>query len=101
MYRTACMLSLLLVLASPIFLSAQYTTASLGGTVQDPSGAMLTGAQVTVRNTDTGFTQTTQTDASGAFLFSRLPIGNYELRAERTGFSTYQQTGIRLTVNQA
>src|SRR5262245_33071650 len=80
---------------------AQYTTASLGGTVLDKSGAAIPEAQISVRNVDTGFTQQTTSDGTGAFLFSRLPIGNYELSCDHSGFSAYRQTGIRLTVNQA
>src|SRR5437867_325908 len=95
------LLFLLAALLCGLPAAAQYTTASLGGSVMDPSGAALPETTVTVRNVDTGFIQTVTTDAAGAFLFSRLPVGNYELRAEHTGFSTYQQTGIRLTVNQA
>ncbi|MEX2261184.1 MAG: TonB-dependent receptor [Bryobacteraceae bacterium] len=79
---------------------AQYTTASLGGTVSDPSGASIPEAKITVRNADTGFTQTTETSGTGAFLFSRLPIGTYELLVEKAGFSTAVQAGIRLTVDQ-
>ncbi len=93
-----------ILLAALLFSTAtygQYTTASLGGSVIDPSGAALPNTTVTVRNVDTGFTQTVVTDATGAFLFSRLPVGNYTLQAEHTGFSSYQQTGLRLTVNQA
>jgi hypothetical protein len=90
-----------LVLLCGIPTAAQYTTASLGGSVSDASGGAIPEAQVTARNIDTGFSQTTTTESTGAFLFSRLPIGNYELRCEKNGFSTYQQTGIRLTVNQA
>jgi hypothetical protein len=82
-------------------LYSQYTTASLSGIVTDPSGGAVPEAQVAVRNIDTGFAQNAATDATGAFLFSRLPVGNYELRIERAGFSTYVQSGITLTVNQA
>ncbi len=78
----------------------QYTTANFGGAVLDGSGGAIPGAGVTMRNVDTGFTQTSNTDATGAFLFSRLPVGNYELRVEHPGFTTYVQTGITLTVNQ-
>ncbi len=60
---------------------AQYTTASLSGTVTDSTGAVLPEAKITARNVDTGFTQTVTSDASGAFLFAQLPVGNYELRA--------------------
>ena len=89
-------LCLSLVLFRVVPVEAQYTTASLGGSVSDASGAAIPEAQITARNVDTGFTQTTTTDSSGGFLFSRLPIGNYELRCEKSGFSVYQQTGIRL-----
>ena len=77
----------------------QYTTASLAGTVVDASGGTLPDAQVTARNTDTGFSQKTTTDAAGAFLFSRLPVGNYELRVEKPGFTSYVQSGITLTAS--
>src|SRR5262245_61630782 len=80
---------------------AQQTTASFGGSVVDTNNAVLPQAQVMVRNVATGFTQNTTTDQSGAFLFPRLPVGSYELRVEMTGFSTYIQTGITLTVDQA
>lgn len=82
----------------PLF--AQYTTASLGGSVSDESGAMVPDARLTARNADTGFTETTSSDATGAFLFSRLPIGRYTLRVEKGGFPTYEQAGITLAVNQ-
>ena len=80
---------------------AQYTTASFGGSVVDSDNAVLPQTQVIVRNVDTGFTQNATTDESGAFLFPRLPVGSYELRVERPGFSRYVQTGITLTVDQA
>src|SRR5437879_8381053 len=56
---------------------AQYTTASLGGSVVDPDKAPLPRSEVTVRNVDTGFSQAATTDASGTFLFPRLPVGSY------------------------
>jgi len=94
----ACALVAVFVLCIPAL--SQYTTASLGGTIADGSGAAVPEARVTVRNVETGFTQTTESATTGAFLFSRLPVGAYELRVERTGFSTHVQSGIRLTVDQ-
>src|SRR5215471_18322998 len=88
------------ILCCSLPLLAQYTTASLGGSVSDESGALVPAARVTVRNVDTGFKQTTSSDASGAFLFSRLPVGRYELQVEKEGFSSYLQAGITLAVNQ-
>src|SRR2546425_1689164 len=88
-----------LLCVSPAY--AQYTTASFGGNVVDSNNAVLPQSRVIVRNVDTGFSQSATTDQSGAFLFPRLPVGSYELRVERTGFSTYVQTGITLAVDQA
>src|SRR3954451_6586315 len=83
------LISVLLCLTTPAV--AQYTTASLGGAVLDSTGAIVPDARVTVRNIDTGLRQTTSSDAAGAFLFPRLPIGNYELTVDKEGFSTYVQ----------
>jgi hypothetical protein len=79
---------------------AQFTTASLGGTVLDSTGAALPDSLVTIRNVATEFSQNMRSDATGSFLFARLPVGSYELRIEKAGFSTYVQSGIELTVNQ-
>ncbi len=83
----------------PLF--AQFTTARLGGTVTDPSGAAVPGAKVTVKNTATGYKQTTSTGVTGAYLFPNLPVGSYDLAVQRAGFTTYVQYGITLAVNQA
>src|SRR5262249_1129672 len=97
--RLLLTLPTLLVLES--LLAAQYTTANLGGTVADATGASVPDARVTVRNTETGFMQTTTSGSGGAFVFPRLPVGSYELRVEKEGFATYVQSGIRLAVDQA
>ena len=74
------------ILLSGIPLAAQYTTASLNGNVVDSSGASVPDAKVTVKNTDTGFTQDAVTNRTGgAFLFPRLPVGAYELRVKNLG----------------
>jgi hypothetical protein len=80
--------------------SAQYTTASLGGTVTDATGARVAGAKISIKNIDTGFAVNTDAGDDGSFLFPRLPIGSYELTADKPGFTTYVQKGIQLTVNQ-
>ena len=56
-------------LAMAVCAFAQFTTASLAGTVLDSSGASLPGAQVSVRNVDTSLTQTVNTDAAAHFSF--------------------------------
>ena len=73
-------------------------TAQLNGRVNDESGGLLPGATVTVTQTDTAFTRTTVTDASGAWVMTNLPIGPYRLEISLQGFRTYVQSGIVLQV---
>src|ERR1039457_1910436 len=80
---------------------AQFTTASLEGTVIDSSGATIPEAKVTIQNTDIGLIKSTSSGTDGAYLFPALPVGNYRLTVEKSGFTTYVQDGIILTVNQA
>ena len=81
-------------------LHGQFTTASLSGTVGDSSGSVIPGASVLLTNTNTRLEFQTTTDGNGAYLFARLPVGNYNLRVESDGFNTYIQSGISLSVNQ-
>ena len=85
--RIAVLGVLALFVLSPQYAWSQFTTASLGGTVLDASGAGIPDALVNVLNVQTGFAQDVRTSASGSFLFSRLPIGTYQLRIEKQGFS--------------
>ncbi len=80
---------------------AQFTTATLNGTVVDQAGVPVPGTKVAVQNVETGFSQESISNDSGEYLFSRLPVGSYKLTAEKTGFATYVQTGIQLSVDQA
>ena len=80
-------------------LLAQFTTASLSGTVLDPSDAAVPGATVTVQNTETGFTRSIQSGNGGDYLFPVLPVGEYTLTVVKSGFRAYEQKGIVLTVN--
>jgi hypothetical protein len=82
-------------------LLAQFTTASLSGTVLDPSGAAVPAATMTVQNSETGFTRTTKSGNGGDYLFPVLPVGEYTLTVVKPGFQTYAQKGIVLTVNRS
>lgn len=76
-------------------------TATIVGRVADPSGAVLTGAKVTARNTATGFERSTQTTQSGDYELPLLPItGVYNLTVTQDGFQTSELTGITLQVDQ-
>ena len=74
-------------------------TVQINGAVRDASGLAVPGAEVTVTQTDTGFTRTAQSTADGAYLLLNLPIGPYRLEVKKAGFSTYVQAGIILQVD--
>src|SRR5271167_4474817 len=76
-------------------------TASISGTVTDPSGAIVAGATVTATNVDTGVATTQPTNASGFYSFQSLPLGTYTIDVTRSGFKSYAQTGLVLDVNSA
>ena len=65
---------------------AQLPTGTILGQVKDASGAVVAGAKVTARDTDTGQTRTAVTGDDGAYRLDALPVGNYEITAEKDGF---------------
>ncbi|MGA2631661.1 MAG: carboxypeptidase regulatory-like domain-containing protein, partial [Terriglobia bacterium] len=76
-------------------------TASVWGTVHDPSGAVVAGASVILRNPGTGLRRQVTTDATGGYEFLALPVGRgYVLEAEAPGFRKYVQSDLHLVVNQ-
>ena len=75
---------LLLLLTSPVAFAQ--STATLLGTVQDASGAVLPGVTVTARHIATGVERTVVTGADGAYRAPALPVGVYEVRAELSTF---------------
>jgi len=80
-------------------MSAQ-VSAALSGTVTDPSGAVVQGVSVTLKDVDTGAARTTLTDSFGRYQASALPVGQYEVRAQKPGFTAAVRTGIRLVVGE-
>ena len=84
----------------PPAFSAQ-VTASLSGTVTDPSGAAISGAAVAAKSVDTGVTRATVTDAEGHYQFFALPLGEQEIHAAKAGFTEEVRTGVHLVVGQA
>ena len=80
--------ALFLLLALP--LAAQVNTADILGTATDTSGAALPRVQVTVENLSTNLQRRTLTGDDGNYILTLLPAGRYRVRAEQTGFNTYQ-----------
>jgi hypothetical protein len=92
--------AIFLALAGTSISHAQYTTATLGGTVSDPSGASVANARVVVQGAETGLQRQTQTNDSGTFTFTALPVGRYQITVEKPGFSKYVQSGINLVLDR-
>jgi hypothetical protein len=76
----------------------QLGAGAISGIVQDASGAMVGGAQVTIEEVSTGLVRQVKSGAAGQFLAPVLPTGTYRLRVAKMGFSTLQQDGIAVDV---
>ena len=75
-------------------------TGTMVGTITDPSGAKIVGAQVSIQNVDRGRTERSLvTDPDGNFSAALLPIGKYTIAVESKGFKKATLTGIVLNVN--
>ena len=96
MIRLSLLLSLCLCTAA----SAQEPVGVLEGQITDPSGASVPNAEITARNVQTGFASRQQSASDGVFRFSRLDVGDYELRVTAQGFATFQATSIRLDIGR-
>ena len=77
-------------------------TASISGTVKDPSGAIVSGATVIATNVDTGVTTTQTTNGQGFYSFQSLPLGTYTIDVKQNGFKAYRaRRDLVLDVNSA
>jgi hypothetical protein len=83
----------------PAVLWAQ-DTASITGTVADPTGAAIPGAQVTLTSLEHGINRAASSNSTGDYLFAALPIGSYNLAVAAPGFKKFQARGIILRVAQ-
>lgn len=79
---------------------AQFDTGTITGTVTDPSGAAISGAQVTATNAATGLQKSATADANGYFVVSALPFGNYVVTCNAPGFSPAKSPNIALNVGK-
>ena len=76
----------------------QADQGAITGLVQDPTGAVIANAQVTLTSIDNGLELKTQTDSSGNYVFSPVKIGNYKVAVTAPGFSKTTQENIQLHV---
>ncbi len=96
--RTVFLVALALLILSAMNLPAQFTSATLTGVVNDPSGAVVPQAKVTLVNEKTGDTRETVTNNDGYYTFAGMSVGDltYKLTVEAKGFVTYDAPGIVL-----
>jgi hypothetical protein len=85
-----------LILLLAAMATGQVGSASLSGVVQDPSGAAVPDATVTLENTLSGSTRIVKSNGAGAFSFAAVPSGDYNLKVEKAEFSKFIQKSIHL-----
>ena len=89
-----------LILLGNCVMFAQGFAGAITGTVTDTSGAVLPGTMVSVKHLETGLTRAVEADPSGNYSIPSLPVGEYELTAEKMGFRREVRRGINLVVAQ-
>src|SRR4051812_3079568 len=74
--------------------------SDITGLVTDPSGNSISGAEVNLTETNTGFSRTVTTDSAGLFNFPDLNVGTYSLQVTAQGFQKYSASGVVLNVSR-
>src|SRR3989442_4401375 len=78
----------------------QNFSAAISGFVRDTTGAVVPGTTVTAKHTETGLTRTAKSNEEGGYTMPSLPVGSYEVTAEKPGFKQQVRRGINLVVAQ-
>ncbi|MFN2596864.1 MAG: carboxypeptidase regulatory-like domain-containing protein, partial [Pyrinomonadaceae bacterium] len=98
-FKAASLSMALLLLLLPLSAMAQATTGTLRGVVADPSGSVIAGATVTVKNEATGAVAApAATTAEGTYEFAALPPGSYTVTVEASGFKRSVSTGVAVKI---
>jgi Carboxypeptidase regulatory-like domain len=103
--KRASKVAFLLVFLSSLVFTSQFAFgdnlyASIRGTVVDPSGAVVPDAKLTATNLATGLTYNATSSKDGLFAFLQLPIGDYSVRVEKSGFKAVTEGHIHLDLDQ-
>jgi hypothetical protein len=93
-------IALFIAVFLPLTLSGQSQKAQITGNITDSSGALVPGAQVTVRNVATDDRRATTSDQSGLYTVPSLDPGQYEIVIKKEGFHAVTHSGVELHVNQ-
>ncbi|HYE25549.1 MAG TPA: carboxypeptidase regulatory-like domain-containing protein [Clostridia bacterium] len=95
--QVVCLLALVLMLAG-MGLAQSLAGGRIEGTVTDATGAVVAGASLTAKNVATGVTYTALSNDEGLYAFTVLPVGTYQLTAEKQGFSKLTQSNVVVNV---
>jgi len=101
-HRSIIVVAILFTLLFPLAGSfrAQDAVGRIAGSVYDQQGSVIPGVKITVTNTSTQATRSTDSDQEGYFQILALPIGNYRLSAHHGGFQDFNSTVYKLLINQ-
>ena len=94
--RKFCLVLALFALAGA---AAFAQTATVLGTVTDPTSSVVPSATITITNTSTDVKRVLKTNATGSFIAPELRIGSYSVKVEAAGFKAYERTGLKLDSN--
>ena len=85
------------LLSSTASARAQFDSATVSGVIQDGTGGVLPGADVTLTSVGTGLERRTVTNDTGLYTFPNVPVGTYTVKAALSGFNTVTKTGVTLS----
>ena len=100
MHRQGLVVALFVFSLFPGLLPGQGLTGSITGTVSDPSGSAVPGAELRLTNVATSRTHEVKSDANGDFVFTQLLPGTFRLAVSAPGFKRYEQTDVVLTATE-
>src|SRR5438309_10112509 len=78
---------------------AQTSFGRISGTVTDPGGAVLSGAPVVITNSETQASRTVNTNDSGFYSATNLPIGTYSVKVEQPGFRKQERSNVQVSAD--
>src|SRR5438874_10579521 len=100
--QTLSLVAVLLVSSAVVVRSQSVASGTVTGTITDPSGAVVSGAQVTLADVATGSTQSVTTNGAGHYIFVNVDPGHYDISVIKQGFATSKTSSdvrVGLTTN--
>jgi len=97
--RSVAILLVCCAIVVPVATAQSVSTSQINGSVQDPSGLAVPGAEIKVTHLATGATRVTTSAVDGAYVLPNLAVGSYQLQVTKDGFTKYVQSGIVLQVD--